>query len=171
MIGEVRRIGGVPVRWSAVLLAAACATSQPLPPAGEDAGPLRAAERFLDAANRQDLDALAHAFGTRGGSIADTGGGLGCGLRRVASWLGAADRCPTRQEVEVRMYAIAAVLRHDGYVVTAAEKVPGRDRPVTRISLEIRRGERIHRDVGVFVMRTSSGWLVESVELEKITGR
>ena len=78
---------------------------------------------------------MAHAFGTDGGSIADTGGGLGCGLRRVASWLGAADRCPTRQEVEVR------------------------------------RGERIHRDVGVFVISTASGWLVESVELEKITGR
>lgn len=114
---------------------------------------------------------MAHAFGTHGGSIADTGGGLGCGLRRVASWLGAADRCPTRQEVEVRMYAIAAVLRHDGYEVTAAEPVPGRDRPVTRVSVEVRRGERIHRDVGVLVIRTSSGWLVESVELEKITGR
>lgn len=171
MNGDVRWVGGFLVHCSTALLAAGCATSPPLPPAQEDAGPLRAAERFLDAANRQDLDALAHTFGTHRGAIADTGGGLRCGLRKVASWLGVADRCPTRQEVEVRMHAIAAVLRHDGYDVASAEQVPGRDRPVTRVSVEVRRGERIHRDVGVFVIRTSSGWLVESVELEKITGR
>jgi len=58
-----------------------------------------------------------------------------------------------------------------GEALTAAEPVPGRDRPVTRVSVEVRRGERIHRDVGVLVIRTSSGWLVESVELEKTTGR
>ena len=69
------------------------------------------------------------------------------------------------------MHAIAAVLRHDGYEVVSAEPVPGRERPVTRISIEVRRGERTHRDVGLLVIRTSSGWLVESVELEKITGR
>lgn len=125
----------------------------------------------MEAANRRDLDALARAFGTHQGSVADTRGGLGCGLRRVASWLGALDRCPTRQEVEVRMHAIAAVLEHDGFEVTAAERVPGRDPPVTRVSVEVRRGERILGDVGVFVVRTASGWLVESVELEKITGR
>lgn len=164
-------MGGFLAHCAAGLLALGCATPSPRPPAAEGVGPLRAAERFLDAANRRDLDALAHAFGTHRGSIADTGGGLGCGLRRVASWLRAAARCPTRQEVEVRMHAIAAVLRHDGYEVTSAEEVPGRDPPVTRVSVEVRRGERIHRDVGVFVIRAASGWLVESVELEKITGR
>ena len=171
MSREGARIGGVLARCTAGLLVAACASHSPLPPAGEDAGPVRAAERFLGAANRQDLDALAHAFGTHRGPIAEAGGGLGCGLRRLASWLGAGDRCPTRQEVEVRMHAIAAVLRHDGYEVTSAEQVPGRERPVTRVAVEVRRGERIHRDVGLLVVRTSSGWLVESVELEKITGR
>ena len=177
MSGTVRRTGGVLAArgllalGAAGLLAAGCATHSPLPPAAEDAGPLRAAERFLDAANRQDLDALAHAFGTHRGPIAAAGGGVGCGLRRLASWLGVADRCPTRQEVEVRMYAIAAVLRNDGYELTSAEQVPGRDRPVTRVSVEVRRGERVHADVGLLVIRSSSGWLVESVELEKITGR
>ena len=171
MNGEVRRVGGVLACCTAGLLAAGCAAHSPLPPTVEESGPLRVAERFLGAANRRDLDALAHAFGTHRGPIAETGGGLGCGLRRLASWLGAADRCPTRQEVELRMHAIAAVLRHDGYEVISAEQVPGRYRPVTRISIEVRRGERIHRDVGLLVIRTSSGWLVESVELEKITGR
>ncbi len=171
MSGKVRRVGGFPAHCATGLLALACATPSPLPPAAEGADPFRAAARFLDAANRRDLDALAHVFGTHRGPIADAGGGLGCGLRRVASWLGAADRCPTRREVEVRMHAIAAVLRHDGYEVTSAEQVPGRDPPVTRVSVEVRQGERIHRDVGLLVIRTSSGWLVESVELEKITGR
>ena len=185
MSGEVRRPGGVPAargrtprgihgrlaRFSVGLLAVGCATLSPLPPAAEEAGPVRAAERFLDAANRQDLDALAHAFGTHRGPIAEAGGGLGCGLQRLASWLGVGNRCSTRQEVEVRMHAIAAVLRHDGYEVASAEQVPGRDRPVTRVSVEVRRGERVHPDVGLLVVRTSSGWLVESVELEKITGR
>ena len=171
MNGEVRRAGGFLAHCVAGLLAAGCATPPPRPPAAEGAGPLRAAEHFLDAANRRDLDALAHAFGTHRGPIADTRGGLGCGLRKVASWLGAADRCPTPQEVEVRMHAIAAVLGHDGHEVTSAEQVPGRDPPVIRVSVEVRRGERIHRDVGLLVVRASSGWLVESVELEKITGR
>ena len=171
MSRKARRLGGLLALCPAGLLAAGCATPSPLPPAAEDAGPLHATERFLDAANRRDLDALAHAFGTHRGAIADTGGALGCGLRRLASLLAVASRCPTRQEVEVRMHAIAAVLRHDGYEVTSAEQVPGRDPPVTRVSVEVRRGERIHRDVGVFVVRTASGWLVESVELEKITGR
>lgn len=182
MSGEVRRAvetvtanrrlaGALLAHCPVVLLAAGCATPSPLPPAGEDPGPRPAAERFLDAANRQDLDALAHAFGTHRGPIADSGGGLGCRLRKLASWLAAADPCPTRQEVELRLHAMAAVLRHDAYEVIGAEPVPGRDRPVTRISVEVRRGGWIHRDVGLLVIRTSSGWLVESVELDKITGR
>ena len=171
MSGEVRRVGGVLACCTAGWLAAGCIAHSPLPPVEEDAGPVRAAERFLGAANRQDLDALAHAFGTHRGPIAETGGGLGCGLRRLASWLGAADRCPTRQEVELRMHAIAAVAATRRLRGDLRGAVPGRDRPVTRISIEVRRGERIHRDVGLLVIRTSSGWLVESVELDKITGR
>lgn len=170
MSGAVRRAGGILAGCSVGLLASGCAVAPPVTPAN-DSDPRRVAERFLDAANRQDLDALARAFGTHRGPIAETGGGLGCGLRRLASWLAAADRCPTRQEVEVRMHAIAQVLRHDGYVLTSSEQVPGRAPPVTRVSADVRRGERIHRDVGLLVIRTSSGWLVESVELEKITGR
>lgn len=168
MSGEAR--GGGPAYWWTVLLAAACATASPVPPAG-DPGPVRAAERFLDAANRRDLDALAQAFGTCRGPIAGTSGGFGCGLRRLGSWLAIADPCPTRQEIELRMHALAAVLRHDGYEVTSTRPVPGRDRAVTRIAVEIRRGARIHHDVGLVVVRTSAGWLVEAVELEKITGR
>ena len=166
----IRRVGRVLAWCWPGVLAAACATPAPVPPAEADPGPRHAVERFLDAANRRDLDALALAFGTHRGPIGDTGG-LGCGLRRLASWLAAADRCPTRQEIEVRMNAIAAVLRHDGYEVTSSEPVPGRGRPATRVAVEIRRGVRIHRDVGLLVTRASSGWLVESVELEKITGR
>ncbi len=132
---------------------------------------MRAAERFLDAANRGDLTGLAHAFGTHQRPIAEVGGGLACGLRRIASWLAVADRCPSRGEVELRMHALATLLRHDAYAVTASEPVPGRERPAIRFSVDIRRGQRVHRDVGLLVIRSSVGWLVESVELEKITGR
>ena len=167
----VRRFGAIVAHCGAGLLAAGCASLSTLPPAGEDPGPRRAAERFLDAANREDLEELAHAFGTHRGPVAGTSGGFGCGVRRIASWLAAADPCPTRQEIELRMHAIAAVLRHDGYQVTSEAVVPGRDRPVTRVSIELRRGDRIHRDVGLLVILSSSGWLVESVELDRITGR
>lgn len=171
MTERARRYGAILVLCGAGLAAAGCASTSALPPAGEDPGPRRAAERFLDAAGRGDLEGLARAFGTHRGPVAGAGGGLGCGLRRLASWLAAADPCPTRQEVELRMHAIAAVLRHDAYQVASEAAVPGRSRPVTRISVELRRGERIHRDVGLLVILSSSGWLVESVELDKITGR
>lgn len=158
--------------WCGLLLAAgACSTRIPATPVGGGTGPRRAAERLLQAANRGDLDALARVFGTREGPIAEAGGGLGCGLRRMASWLTPADPCPSRREVELRMHAIAVVLRHDDYEVVSEERVPGRERSVTRISVAVRRGERTYRDVGLLVVRTSSGWLVEAVELEKITGR
>ncbi len=168
----MRGAAGRALVWCGLfLVGGGCATRVPASPAGGDAGPRRAAERFLDAANRQDLDALARAFGTEEGPIAEAGGGLGCGLRRLASWLAMANPCPSKQEVELRMHAISAVLRHDDYEVFSEERVPGRARPVTRVSVAVRRGERIYRDVGLLVIRTSSGWLVESVELEKITRR
>ena len=170
-MSAVRRAGGMLAGCWPVVVAAGCATSSAAPPAEPNAGPRHAVERFLDAANRRDLEALARAFGTHRGPIADAGGGLGCGLRRLASWVAAADPCPTRREIELRMNALAAVLGHDGYEVVSTEQVPGQDRPVTRVAVEIRRGARIHRDVGLLAIRTSSGWLVESVELEKITGR
>ncbi len=159
------------VRGWLLLVAAGCATRVPATPEGRDAGARRAAERFLEAANRGDLDALARTFGTGEGPIADAGGGLGCGLRRLASWLAVADPCPGPREVELRMHAIAAVLRHDDYEVVSDERVPGRETSVTRVSVVVRRGEQTYRDVGFLVIRTSSGWLVEAVELEKITGR
>lgn len=128
-------------------------------------------EEFLEAANSGDLDALARTFGTARGPIADTGGTLGCGLRRFASWLAMADPCLSRQEVELRMHTIARVLRHDGYHVVSEESVPGRARPATRVAVEIRRGAQIYRDIGFLVVRASDGWLVEAVELEKLTAR
>ena len=170
MSGRARGGGAVAAYGWACLLATACATAPPVPPTA-DPGPLHAAERFLDAANRRDLDALARTFGTPRGPIAEASGGFGCGMRRLGSWLAIADRCPTRREIELRMHALAAVLRHDGYEVTSTQRVPGRDRAVTRISVAVRRGARVHRDVGLLVIRTSAGWLVEAVELEKITGR
>ena len=151
-------------------LAAGCATPGPVQPVLDDSGALRAVEHFLEAAGRRDLDSLGRMFGSVQGPITDTGG-LGCGLRRLASWLSAADACPSPQEVELRMHAISMVLRHDGYEVVSGESVPGRERPTIRVAVDVRRGDRVYRDVGFVVVRASAGWLVEAVELEKITGR
>lgn len=151
-------------------LASGCATRVPLPPGGDETGARSAVEHFLEAANRRDLQALARMFGTLQGPVADTGA-LQCGLRRLASWLAMAEPCPDLRAVELRMHTIATLLSHDGYEVVDGARVPGREPFVTRIAVDMRRGSRVYRDVGFVVVPQSSGWLVEAVELEKITGR
>jgi len=92
--------------------------------------PARAVEMFLEAAGRRDHAAMARLFGTVDGPIGDRGGTLGCAFRKAGSWIRLGERCLEAREVELRMYVIAAILRHDTYRVRSEEAVAGRRQQV-----------------------------------------
>lgn len=165
-----------PTRRAAVallvcLMAGACATRST---GGGDAmagmAPMLSVERFLQAANSRDLDAMARIFGTVNGPMGETGSTLGCAFKKLGDWLGMGQRCTTREEVELRMDAIAQILQHDDYRIVNEERVPGRRARATRIGVDLTVGERTVQDVPFVVVRTSGGrWMVEQIGLERIT--
>lgn len=133
--------------------------------------PMLSVERFLQAANTGDLDAMSRIFGTAEGAIADQSGStLGCAFKRMGSWIGLGERCVSSQDIELRMNAIALILQHDDYQVRSESSVPGRSRPTTRVGVDIERaGEQI-TDVPFVVVQTTDGrWLVEQIDLARLT--
>lgn len=110
-------------------------------------GPVLSVERFLQAANARDFQAMARLFGTADGPI----GG-------------------PKTEVELRMATIAEILRHQDYEIVAEQMEPGRESPTNRVSVNITRGGEVIRDVPFMVVQTGDGdWLVEQIDLVKIT--
>ena len=149
-----------------------CTTTQYVT-SGEMAGiaPALSVERFLRASNARDLHGMARIFGTEKGPIIETGGAVGCAFKKMGSWLGMGRRCTTLQEVELRMDAIAEVLRHDDYNLVSESRVPGRVNPTTRIGVDVSFRGRTARDVPFVVVRTKDGrWFIEQIGLDKITG-
>jgi len=111
-------------------------------------------ERFLQAANTRDLETMSRLFGTDDGPIGDRG---------------------RRQEVELRMDLIAEILQHADYQITSERRVPGADSPSIRVGVDMLivtpRGEMMVRDVGfTVVLESPNRWLVNVIELAKITG-
>lgn len=134
--------------------------------------PMLSVERFLQAANARDLDAMARLFGTSSGPVADTGGTLGCAFKKMGSWIGLGRACSTRQEVELRMDAIAQILRHEDYRIVTESQVAGRRAPTRRIGVDLTFPDTTVSDVPFYVVRSSGGrWLVEQIDLERVTQR
>lgn len=132
--------------------------------------PMLSVERFLQAANSRDLDAMARLFGTPDGPIADTGGTVGCAFKKLGSWIGLAEACSTAQDVELRMDAIAQILEHDDYSIVNESRVAGRSVPTTRIGVNLVMGDETVQDVPFVVVETADGrWLVQRIGLETIT--
>ncbi|MEX0935303.1 MAG: hypothetical protein WD013_00265, partial [Gemmatimonadota bacterium] len=159
----MRRIG----IWAFVLLlvgSSACASaSGPRPEQMAAVAPMLSVERFLQAANVRDLEAMARIFGTAGGPIADrAGNSFGCAFKRMGSWIGLGDPCLSWSEIELRMNVIAMILEHDVYRVRGEANVPGRGRPTTRIGVDLERGNQRYPDIPFVVVQTGDGrWLVE----------
>jgi hypothetical protein len=152
----------------------ACASSQNIPPTRmAGVAPMLSVERFLQAANTSDLEAMARIFGTSSGAIAEqTGNPFGCAFKRIGSWVGLGSRCVSRQQIELRMNAIALVLRHNDYRIRNERDVPGRRAPTTRVGVDLVQGSSTVTDVPFVVVRTSNGrWLVEEIGLERVTSR
>lgn len=134
--------------------------------------PMLSVERFLQAANTEDLDAMARLFGTASGPIADTGSTLGCAFKKMGSWIGIGRACTTAQQVELRMSAISQILRHEDYQIVSEDRVAGRDQPTRRIGVDLDFGNGTVNDVPFIVVRSSEDrWLVEQIDLERITTR
>jgi hypothetical protein len=152
------------------LASVGCASSGSSPEVA-GAQPQVSVERFLEAANTRDLDAMARIFGTEAGPIADqTGSGLGCAFRRVGSWLRISNRCTSWQDIEVRMNTIAYILRHDRYQLRSESTVAGREARTIRVGVDLEWGRESHADVPFVVVQSRGGrWLVQEIGLERIT--
>lgn len=154
------------------LFLVACASA----PSGSSSGmaattPIVSVERFLQAVNTEDLEAMGRIFGTSRGAVAETTGGpIGCAFRRVGSWVGLSSACARWSEIELRMDTIAMILRHNEYEIRSESSVAGRTRPTRRVGVDIRIGqERINNVPFVVVEGRDGRWFVEEIGLERVT--
>ncbi|MBI4409763.1 MAG: hypothetical protein HY561_08655 [Gemmatimonadetes bacterium] len=150
------------------LATTACVTRTTSAPDGARGSPVTPAlivERFLNAANSvaqlsaaggssdrvvRELETMGRLFGTREGPILE--------------------RDP-RADVERRMYLIANVLRHDDYTLAGERPVPGRTGAAIEVVVRLTMGER-QVDVPFTLVRTGGdAWLVEQIDLQRITAR
>ena len=141
--------------WFLLLMSAGACTSRAVTDQSQpQVAPALTVERFLQAANTRDLDTMSRLFGTDDGPIGVGG---------------------SRQEVELRMDLIAEILQHADYQITSERRVPGTDFPNIRVGVDILiitpRGTTMVEDVGfTVVLESPSRWLVNVIELTKITG-
>jgi hypothetical protein len=93
-------------------LAGACASSTSTSTATTDSvlAPAMVVERFLRAANSNDLDTMARLFGTRDGAVAQR---------------------ESQKDADDWMFALASVLRHTDYQILNEQIVPGRRQEAT----------------------------------------
>lgn len=133
------------------LLLVAC--SQPVIREGRPTvrDPSASVERFLRAANAEDLHTMAQLFGTSDGSV----------LLR--------DR---QAEVEERMLALASLLRHDDVSLADERQVPGRSGEAVEVLVDLRLADEEEVRVPFTLVRArEGGWLVERIDIEVITAR
>lgn len=147
-----KRIAGY--RWlrtalALVLLTGACASGGG---ARSDTvvAPAMVLERFLRAANTNDLDTMAQLFGTRDGPWA---------------------RTVSKKDADDRLFVIASVLRHTDYQIVGEQIVPGRRDEATQLVVQLTQGENRYEVPIILVQSKNSGWLVENIPLERLTGR
>lgn len=107
-------------------------------------------EQFLRAVNANDLDAMARLFGTRQGPIV---------------------RLYDRKQVDDRMFALANILKHDDYQIVRNEIVPGRREEATNLIVRMSVRGRESEVPYTLVWSNDRTWLIEQIDLQKVTGR
>jgi hypothetical protein len=114
-------------------------------------GPSMVVEQFMRALNSEPKDVvlMARLFGTKEGPIGD--------------------RDP-KVQVEQRMFAIAAVLRHDDYEILREQQVTGRSEDATQLLVRVKAGEKSN-NVPFTLVRYKDGWLVEQIGIDVITNQ
>ena len=144
----------LPILFLLLTSAGACTSRTVVNQSQVQVAPALTVERFLQAANTRDLQTMSRLFGTDDGPIGDRG---------------------SRQEVELRMDLIAEILQHADYQIMSERRVPGTESPSIRVGVHILivtpRGTTMVRDVGfTVVLESTSRWLVNVIELVKVTG-
>jgi hypothetical protein len=140
---------GLCVALAAAMLAS-CTTSTTVQPADSALAPAMVIERFLRAANSNDLDTMGRLFGTRDGPWAPT---------------------VSKKEADDRLFVIASVLRHTDYQVVGEQIVPGRRDEATQLVVRLVQGEQRFEVPFTLVRSQKDGWLVEVVPLDLLTNR
>lgn len=109
--------------------------------------PAMVIERFLRAANQNDLDTMARLFGTTRGSVSGT-------------W--------PKKEQDERMFLFASVLRHSDYSIGQEQIVPGRrhEAVLVMVNMDIQQN-RVQ--VPFTMVRSGGHWLIEQIDITKVT--
>jgi hypothetical protein len=107
-------------------------------------------EQFLRAVNANDLDSMARLFGTREGPIV---------------------RLYDKKQVDDRMFALANILKHDDYQIVRSEIVPGRREEATNLIVRMNVRGRQSDVPYTLVWSNDRTWLIEQIDLQKVTGR
>lgn len=128
--------------------AAACGGGAYTAPAMESPGPALVVERFLQAANANDLETMTQLFGSSSRTI---------------------DELDGRTKAERRMHVLATLLRHDDYRILRQSAVPGRLREATELQVQLRQGDREVVVPHLVVRRKSGGWIIEKIDIEQLT--
>jgi hypothetical protein len=159
-----------PLVFTALALSACSSRSGPVPVAPVAAQ--LSVERFLQAANERDVESMGRLFGTSDGSAMETGSTFGCFFKKIGSWFGGT-ACTNRTDVELRMDAIASIVRHEDYRIVREEAVAGRVSPTRRVLVDMTMAEgRSVAGAPFVVVQTGQGrWLVEQVPLEQLMAR
>jgi hypothetical protein len=148
----------VPAMLASMALALPACTSQEVrssPAPASSGGPVELApslsvEGFLQAVNVDDWAAMSRLFGTKEGPYSETVG--------------------DRREIELRMNAIALILKHEDFEITSQRRVPGRENPSVRLGVNLTIDGGLIPDVSFIVVQSDAGsWLVEEIDLVKVT--
>jgi len=147
---------------------AACTTTYVLPSEAAPVAAQLSVERFLQAANQRDVQAMGNLFGTEKGPVMDTGSPLGCAFKKIGSLFGGRS-CVKKTDVEIRMDAIASILAHQDYRIVREDRVPGRQAPTTRVLVDLTVQGAPVRGVPFVVVQSDEGrWLVQEVDLARV---
>lgn len=107
-------------------------------------------EQFLRAANTKDYGTMSRLFGTKQGPIVDL---------------------YDRRHVDQRMLVLAVLLEHENHALQDVAPVPGRGEGARQVIVRMTLRGR-ETEVPYTIVRSDAGsWLVEQVDLERITGR
>jgi len=156
-----------PLLMLVTLTAAGCSSNSSTQTVAPVAAQL-SVERFLQAANARDFQAMGRLFGTADGPAMETGSTFGCFFKKIGSWFGGS-ACTKKVDVELRMDAIAQILRHEDYRILREESVAGRTSPARRVYVDLTIDGRAVNGMPFIVVQTGEGrWLVEQVPLERI---
>lgn len=125
-------------------------SSHDIIPAMESPGPALVVERFLQAANVNDLYTMTQLFGTERRTI---------------------DQIESRERAERRMQVLASLLRHQDYTIQGQRAVPGRLHDATELLIELRTSDRTVVVPHLVVRRRDGSWIIERIDIETLTTR